>query len=312
MPKKLKSKLSRRARFFHTKNHMVKKKFSFCLKSIHLVLMLLMATSSIASEMPLRCEEAIIGLQTEPFIVSDLQFAAGKIRDIYRRLEFPRLEFPARPIHFSEVQRYLQAFVDYKEKVVEIASRKSTAERKALMKYASFIDQTLQTFTNQYTSFWPTSLVLGKLERLSGNIKGAGFEMLVEILLIRKGYHIDAAGIESQSIRDFYHVIDNVTSTNLEIDFIVDKNGQEYWIEAKNFNTSSDNLFLNKTVEKAIEQIKARVVYRAKLGLQNKVKIISIFHFEIDEALRKKMMAAGADAVISIRKAYLDDYNTYH
>jgi hypothetical protein len=60
-----------------------------------------------------------------------------------------------------------------------------------------------------------------------------------------------------------------------------------------------------------LEQIKKLVLVRNSMGLGQSVQIVHLSHFNLGESFRAEALASGADDVVFLRRAYLDELSTY-
>lgn len=251
------------------------------------------------------------------------------VKDHYRALSyFPRISYSsARAIHPSEVTQVLDLFYTHAVIVKKFAESFEGFERESILSFSAFIQRTLSNFSRHYSSFDATSLTLAQMVVMSNYIKGKGFEMLVQNMLYRAGFSVLNVNIpfnkafqvntKSSQIRPIKNgevrpiKKRQVRSIKNEIDIVASKDNNHYIFEVKSMKPVLEVTgYIKKNYENIYKQVRD---IRSGLNQLSGVppQYVLIFHFDLGEEFRQKLLQNGADKVIYLRAEYLDDYEKY-
>ncbi|HND84176.1 MAG TPA: hypothetical protein PLU50_00145 [Pseudobdellovibrionaceae bacterium] len=238
--------------------------------------------------------------------------------DLYNNLPMVRLEeFPPRNLHSSEVQAQLDRFVLHLNTLTNFAHQLPPEERIGFLQSVENERLFLQSFATNYSSFFETSHIQNGLLSLRNQVRGAAFEGLVYVLLKRSGFDSIQIGLNKRALADHYHIPTDFMHpkipSQLEIDFVASKSGQTFWFEVKNVkpDTISAVPWADKERASMLEQMRKLALVRNSMGLGHSVRVVLLAHFNLGESFRAEALAAGADEVVYLRRAYLDELSTY-
>ena len=265
------------------------------------------------------CPPALLSNSPSGYSVrADLEYSAGRVADLYNNLPMVRLEeFPPRNLHSSEVQAQLDRFVLHLNTLTSVTHQLRSEEQIGFLQALEKERHLIQSFATNYSSFFETSHVHKTLLYLSNQVKGATFEGLVYVLLNRSGFDSIQIGLSKRALAAHYHIrmqdMNSKIPQHLEIDFVASKSGQTFWFEVKSVkpDTISSGPWADKEKASMLEQIKKLVLVRNSMGLAQSVQIVHLSHFNLGESFRAEALAAGADDVVFLRRAYLDELSTY-
>lgn len=229
----------------------------------------------------------------------------GLVKDFYEALpEFPRIKFNSiRPIQPIEVQSFLDELALHSKQIRRFAETVTDpTEKRLLIEYSEYTIEQVRSFVKMYDSFQITSLVLDHLVMMSNLLKGRGFEVLIGALLRRSGFE----GIRMNQ---------NLRSKDLgvrEVDFIAYKDGIQYVFEVKTIKPEEfdESGYYHKKIDSILSQLRKLSV--AIPQSENKgAKLVVIFHFNLGNDVKQKLIESGADEVIFLRRKYMDDWSQY-
>lgn len=254
---------------------------------------------------------------SEYSVRADLEYSAGRVLDLYNNLPMVRLDFPPRNIHPSEVQALLDRFVLHLNTLTKVTKQLPPEEQIGFLQAIEKERILIQNFATKYSSLFLTSYIQKSLLYTSNQVKGVAFEGLMYVLLKRSGFDSIQIGLNKRALAAHYRIpmkdMNKEIPARLEIDFVASKHGRTFWFEVKSIkpDSISSGPWANKEKSSILEQIKRLVQLRKSMGLDHSVQVVSLLHFDLGESFRQEALAAGADEVIYLRRAYQDDLSTY-
>lgn len=260
--------------------------------------------------------------------LNHLSYTAGIIKDIYNLFpSYPELHFPARPLQPSEINQYFDKFWIHLDRIEKVIPSLPHQDGGIFTSVILFLRSSMKGIHESTSSFESTSSIHHRIQFISNMVKGFLFEALAVVFLRRHGFELIELGVSIHDLeretKQLLNHRENFVLNQLSfesqpasssIDLLAVKNHMVYWVEMKSIKPivpAEKQLFTEKTIDGMIQQVEERVELRSKLRLQGKVKIVSLIHFSLGEHVRQRLLNAGADEVIYIRKEYLDDVNSY-
>lgn len=237
-------------------------------------------------------------------------FSAGTIKDITyiqnSLTPFPQIN---RTLTLDKIQFIVKDFEDLAERIRNLSTQLPSEESEILIHVYYKVSSLLKTYKSNVNRKDDLAKKRSHLIQLSNVIKGAYFEGLIGILLIKNQFEnietnsyvyrlLAFSNKDSKLIdpEDYQYVR---SRRNTELDFIAHKDGINYIIEVKSFTPDPSNPFLLSSLEGLRKQVQIRKKILSALELNQTWRVLVIFHYGIGEDLESEFLS-DADSVYSL------------